>query len=108
MTIDFAGTDRQAVGPISAPEGPAISAAVYGAMVLLDDPDIPVNEGLFTPLVVIRPEGSLVAPRRPAGANARGITMLAMIDAMVDAMAKMHPERAIAGCDLNHVMDTVD
>ena len=104
MTIDFAGTDSQAVGPISAPEGPAVSAAVYGAMVLLDDPDIPVNEGMFTPLVVLRPEGSLVAPRRPAGANARGITMLAMIDAMVDAMAKMHPQRAIAGCDLNHVM----
>jgi N-methylhydantoinase B len=103
MIIDFTGTDNQAVGPISAPEGPAVSAAVYGAMVLLDDPDIPVNEGLFAPLLVVRPEGSLVAPRRPAGANARGITMLAMIDAMVDAMAKLHPDRAIAGCDLNHV-----
>jgi N-methylhydantoinase B len=103
MIIDFTGTHGQAVGPISAPEGPAISAAVYGAMVLLDDPDIPVNEGLFAPLEIIRPDGSLVAPRRPAGANARGITMLAMIDAMVDAMAKMHPDRAIAGCDLNHV-----
>ncbi len=103
MIIDFTGTDDQAVGPISAPEGPAMSAAAYGARVLLDDPDIPVNEGMFAPLVIIRPEGSLVAPRRPAGANARGITMLAMIDAMVDAMAKMHPDRAIAGCGLNHV-----
>jgi len=104
MVIDFTGTDDQAVGPISAPEGPAISAAVYGARVFLDDPDIPVNEGMFAPIEIIRPEGSLVAPRRPAGANSRGITMLAMIDAMVDAMARLHPSRAIAGCDLNHVM----
>ncbi len=104
MVIDFTGTDAQAAGPISAPEGPAVSAAVYGARALLDDPDIPVNEGMFRPLSIIRPEGSLVAPRRPAGANARGITMLAMIDAMVDAMARMHPDRAMAGCDLNHVL----
>jgi N-methylhydantoinase B len=104
MTIDFTGTDPQATGPINAPEGPAISAALYGAMILLDDPEIPINEGMFAALEIIRPEGSLVAPRRPGAANARGITMLAMIDAMIDAMAKLHPSRAIAGCDLNHVM----
>jgi N-methylhydantoinase B len=104
MVLDFTGTDPQATGPINAPEGPALSAALYGAMILLDDPEIPVNEGMFAALEVVRPEGSLVAPRRPGAANARGITMLAMIDAMIDAMAKLHPSRAIAGCDLNHVM----
>jgi len=104
MTVDFTGTDGQALGPISAPEGPALSAALYGAVVLMGDADIPVNEGLFEPLAIVRPEGSLVAPRRPAGANARGFTMLAMIDAMIEAMVVRHPERAIAGSGLNHVM----
>jgi N-methylhydantoinase B len=104
MTIDFTGTDPQALGPINAPEGPAVSSALYGAMILMDDPDLPVNEGLFSVLDIVRPEGSLVAPRRPAACNARGMTTLAMVDAMVDAMAKMHPDRAIAGSDLNHVM----
>jgi N-methylhydantoinase B len=104
LVIDFTGTDPQAHGPISAPEGPAVSAALYGVWILLDDPDIPVNEGVFAPLEIIRPEGSLVAPRRPAGANARGFTMAAMIDAMVDAIAAMDPDRAMAGSSVNHLM----
>ena len=104
MVIDFTGTDDQAVGPISAPEGPAISAALYGALVILDDPEIPINEGVFAPFEMIRPEGSLVAPRRPAAANARGMTTSAMVDAMLDALVTIKPERAIAGCGINHVM----
>lgn len=72
MTVDFTGTDPQAVGPISAPEGPAVSSALYGAMILMDDPALAVNEGLFGVLDVVRPDGSLVAPRRPAAANAGG------------------------------------
>ncbi len=104
LVIDFTGTDPQAQGPISAPEGPAVSAALYGVWVLLDDPDIPVNEGVFAPLEIIRPEGSLVAPRRPAGANARGFTMAAIIDAMVAAIAAMDPDRAMAGSSVNHLM----
>jgi N-methylhydantoinase B len=104
LVIDFTGTDPQAHGPISAPEGPAISAALYGVWILLADPDIPVNEGVFAPLEIIRPEGSLVAPRRPAAANARGFTMAAMIDAIVDAIAAMDPNRAMAGSAVNHVM----
>jgi N-methylhydantoinase B len=63
-----------------------------------------VNEGLFTPLVIVRPVGSLVAPRRPAGANARGFTMVAIVDAMLEALVAMRPERAIAGSGVNHVM----
>jgi len=102
--IDFAGTDDQAVGPISAPEGPAVSAALYGALVILVDPEIPINAGLFAPFEIIRTEGSLVAPRRPAAANARGMTTSAMVDAMLDALVTIKPERAIAGCGINHVM----
>ncbi|MCI4370732.1 MAG: hydantoinase B/oxoprolinase family protein, partial [Thermoplasmata archaeon] len=104
MILDFTGTDPQAVGPISAPEGPAISAALYGALVVLEDPDVMINEGVFAPFTIIRPEGSLVAPRRPAAANARGFTSVAMVDAIVDAMVKMHPDRAIAGSDVNHAL----
>src|SRR5439155_21582307 len=83
---------------------PAVSAALYGALVILDDPDIPINEGVFAPFTMIRPEGSLVAPRRPAAANARGMTTSAMVDAMLDALVTIRPERAIAGCGINHVM----
>jgi N-methylhydantoinase B len=104
MTLDFSGTDPQAVGPINAAEGPAISAAIYGARVLLDDPELPVNEGMFVPFTIIRPEGSLVAPRRPGATNARGFTMLAVIDAITSALADGQPRRAMAGSGLNHVM----
>ena len=83
---------------------PAVSAALYGALVMLDDADIPINQGVFAPFTMIRPEGSLVAPRRPAAANARGMTTSAMVDAMLDALVTIKPERAIAGCGINHVM----
>jgi N-methylhydantoinase B len=104
LVIDFTGTDVQAVGPVSAPEGPAVSAALYGAWILMDDPDLPVNEGVFAGVEIVRPEGSLVAPRRPAAANARGFTMVAILDAMLQAMSGLRPHGGVAGSGVNHVM----
>lgn len=104
MIVDFDGTDAQAAGPINAPESPAISAALYGALVILADPDIPINEGVFPPIRILRPEGSLVAPRHPAAVNARGTVAAAMLDAMLDAMVQLVPGRAVAGSGINHVM----
>jgi N-methylhydantoinase B len=104
FVVDFSGTDRQAAGAVNASYSQATSAAVYGSRLIVDDPDIPINEGVFTALDLVLPQGTLVNPNWPAAVNGRGITMMAMIEAMCEALSKQQPHRAVAVSPMNHVM----
>src|SRR4051794_29193072 len=104
FVVDFTGTDRQATGAVNASYSQATSAAVYGSRLIVDDPDIPINEGVFTALDLVLPQGTLVNPNWPAAVNGRGITMMAMIEAMCEALSKQQPDRAVAVSPMNHVM----
>ncbi len=99
---DFTGTDPQAPGPINAAVSQSMSGVLYAIRCHLD-PDIPVNDGCFAPLEMILPLGTLVNPRPPAACNARMATVLAIVEAMLGALAPLHPERAIAGSCNAHV-----
>ena len=99
---DFSGTDPQAPGPINASVSQSMSGVLYAIRCHLD-PDIPVNDGCFAPLEMILPLGTLVNPRPPAACNARMATVLAIVEAMLGALAPLHPDRAIAGSCNAHV-----
>lgn len=99
---DFSKTDPQAPGPINAAVSQSMSGVLYAIRCHLD-PDIPVNDGCFAPLEMILPLGSLVNPRPPAACNARMATVLAIVEAMLGALAPLHPDRAIAGSCNAHV-----
>ncbi|HXZ85565.1 MAG TPA: hydantoinase B/oxoprolinase family protein, partial [Myxococcota bacterium] len=93
--LDFSGTDPQARGPINASYSQALSAAVYALRCYLD-PDIPMNEGFYSAVEVVLPQGSLVNPDYPAACNLRMGTVHAMLDAVNQALAGEFPERVAA------------
>ena len=102
VIADFTGTDPQAPGPINAAMSQSMSGVLYAIRCHLD-PDIPVNDGCFAPMEVVLPIGTLVNPRPPAACNARMATVLAIVEAMLGALAPLHPDRAIAGSCNAHV-----
>ncbi|HEY4213460.1 MAG TPA: hydantoinase B/oxoprolinase family protein [Steroidobacteraceae bacterium] len=71
-TIDFTGTGRQSAGNFNAP--PAVTrAVVLYAFRCLVGADLPLNEGCLTPLNIVLPEGSFLAPT-PGSAVVAGNT----------------------------------
>lgn len=65
LTVDFTGTDPQAKGPVNITTGSA-HACVYQAALSAIDPEGAVNEGVFRPIKVLAPAGSLVGAGFPA------------------------------------------
>jgi len=64
IVFDYTGTDPQVKCPINAPYAVTCSAT-YGAAKCILAPDTPLNAGMFRPMKVIAPEGSLVNPTYP-------------------------------------------
>lgn len=71
-------------------------ATVYYCVKAMIDPDLPINEGMYRPIRVLAPEGSIVNPRAPAGVGSRGLTSMILSDVLVDVLGQAAPERAIA------------
>lgn len=98
IDIDFEGSAGQVAAsincPISLPE-----SASFSAIRCLSQQDIPNAEGYLRPITVRAPEGSLVNPRYPAACGARGVVGYRVFDAIMQALAQVVPERAIAGSE---------
>ena len=98
IDIDFTGTADQVAAsincPISLPE-----SASFSAIRCLSQRDIPNCEGYLRPITVRAPEGCLVNPRYPAACGARGVVGYRVFDAIMQALAQVVPERAIAGSE---------
>ena len=71
LSADFNGTASQVRSALNATPSFAKSA-VYAALKCVLAPDIPSNGGFQRPVTVSIPEGSILAPRRPAARAARG------------------------------------
>ena len=95
LIADFTGTDQQARGPINASVSQSMSGVLYALRCFID-PTIPMNEGCYRPLRVVLPEGTLVNPNPPAACNARMATVMAIIEAMLQAFSRHYPEAAVA------------
>jgi N-methylhydantoinase B len=96
-TFNFAGTDKQALGPVNTTYFIACSG-VYYAMKALVAPEAPPNEGCYRPLRVVVPPGSVLSadPDRPVvGGNHE--TSQRVVDAIVRALAPVIPDRVQAG-----------
>ncbi len=102
VVADFAGTDPQARGPINAAVSQSMSGVLFAVMCMLS-PDIPINDGLFGPIELRLPEGTLVNPRPPAACNARMATVMAIVEAMLSAFSRIDPRLAVASSCNVHV-----
>ncbi|MBN9002655.1 MAG: hydantoinase B/oxoprolinase family protein, partial [Rhizobiales bacterium] len=90
MHFDFTGTSPQVRGPFNCvPSGP--QSAAYYTVRALTDPTIPTNGGCFRPVTLHLPRGSLVNPIEPAPVNARSISIKALANNMMGALAPAAP-----------------
>src|SRR5262249_7445593 len=74
-------------------------ATVYYAVKTLVDPEIPANGGLFRPIHVSAPPGTMLHCVAPAAVNSRTQTCQRVVDLIHGALAPAVPERIIAACN---------
>lgn len=102
VTLDFAGSDRQAKGSINMGWYPLL-AAVFCGINMMVDPTIPANFGMFQPVRIEAPKGTIVNPEFPAAVGNREYTAQRVVRAITLAFAQVLPrERAVApSADIN-------
>lgn len=90
--LDFSGTADQVAGNINCPLSVAAAAAYYCFRCLMDD-DVPACDGLFRPISLSAPPGSLLNAGRPAAVAAGNVeTSSRVVDVVLGALAQAAPE----------------
>jgi N-methylhydantoinase B len=103
LTIDFDGTSPQVRGPFNSDRSAALSA-VHFVVRALAGGEAPKNGGVFRPLTVNMPRGTVVNPEPPAPVNARTMTMKRIADTLLGALVQAIPERIPAApCGLERI-----
>ena len=74
-------------------------ATVYYAVKALIGPEIPPNAGLFRPIHVTCPTGTILNAAPPGAVNSRLHTGQRVVDRIVGALAPAMPDRIIAACN---------
>lgn len=94
--VDFTGTDRQRRAPINATIS-SCESATYFAILSILDPTIPANYGIYKPIRITAPEGTVVNALPPAPVVGRNAITHTIVNSMMRALAKVVPERVTAG-----------
>lgn len=92
LEVDFAGSSPQVRGPMNA-DTSAVHSAVYFVVRAVIGGDAPRNGGVYRPLTLVLPPGTVVNPLSPAPVNARTQTMKRICDAMLGALVPAVPGR---------------
>jgi N-methylhydantoinase B len=77
----------------------ALLATVYYAIKTVIDPDIPPNAGLYRPVHVSAPAGTLLNCTPPAAVYGRTQACQRVVDLVHGALAQATPDRLIAACN---------
>ena len=94
--VDFTGTDRQRRSPINATIS-SCESATYFAILSILDPTIPANYGLYKPIVITAPPGTVVNAQPPAAVVGRNTITHTIVNAIMLALSEVVPERVTAG-----------
>ena len=96
IAIDFTGTDRQRRSPINATISSCESAAYFAILSVIDS-SIPANYGVYKPINIIAPEGTVVNAQPPAAVVGRNAITHTIVNALMMALSQVVPERVTAG-----------
>ena len=96
LVADFTGTAPQTKGPINCARG-ALMSACKTVFKAITAPDAPSNEGLFAPLDVIAPDGTVFTAIRPAATGWYFESSAFATELMWKALAPILPEYLSAG-----------
>lgn len=94
--LDFTGTDKQRRAPTNATISSCESASYFAVLSILD-PTIPSNFGLYKPITITAPEGTVVNAQSPAPVVGRNTITHTIVSAIMQALADVVPERVTAG-----------
>src|SRR6266508_2431719 len=95
LTADFTGTDAQVRGALNSTLSFTTSAVAMCVRAMLEE-QIPNTAGIFRPLTVVAPPGTVVNGVMPAASSMRGVTGFRIIDTVLGALASMLPDRVPA------------
>lgn len=105
LFVDFTGSAKQARGAFNMPRN-ALKASVYFAVKAMLDPYLMPNNGMFLPIVVTSPEGTITNPTFPAAVGARATTSQRVAGAVLGALGQLVPA-AQAMASSNDVMPSM-
>ncbi|UXX83169.1 hydantoinase B/oxoprolinase family protein [Roseovarius pelagicus] len=94
--LDFTGTDKQRRAPTNATISSCESASYFAILSILD-PTIPSNFGLYKPITITAPEGTVVNAQSPAPVVGRNTITHTIVGAIMKALADVVPDRVTAG-----------
>lgn len=94
--VDFTGTDPQRRSPINATIS-SCESATYFAILSVLDPTIPANYGLYKPISITAPPGTIVNAQPPAPVVGRNTVTHTIVNAIMMALSGAVPERVTAG-----------
>jgi N-methylhydantoinase B len=96
VVVDFAGTDEQVDGPLNAVR-PLTLSCVYFVAKAVVDPSGPTNDGVYRPVTVRTPAGSMVDADFPAATGvANAVTCQRIVDVLLGAFGKLVPRQVTA------------
>jgi N-methylhydantoinase B/oxoprolinase/acetone carboxylase alpha subunit len=103
LTIDLDGSADETPTAFNVPfEGGLLVACYYAVRtLLLDEAEmdefVPQNDGMFRPVQVVAPKGSIFNPNFPRACTSRFAQLQRVIDCIIQALAPVLPTRVTAG-----------
>lgn len=101
VVVDMTGSAKQQRGPINCAYSYTATAARFG-LKLLTVGSLPTSAGIFRPLTVVAPEGSLYNPLPPAPGWLAGWAASRIVDLMQLALADVLPAKVPAPASCAH------
>lgn len=98
LWLDFEDAPDQVTGGLNM-VWTALLATVYYAVKTVIDPDILPNAGMYRPIHVSAPSGSILNCVAPAGVVGRTTTCQRVVDLIHGAFSQAVPDRIIAACN---------
>lgn len=98
ISFDFAGNPTQLECSVNMIYT-ALLATVYYSVKCIVDPTILPNSGMYRPIHVSAPSGTVVNAESPAAVNQRCQTTQRVVDLIFGALAQAVPDRVIAACN---------
>lgn len=97
-TVDFNGTSDQVPGPLNMTYSALVTTMFYCFKAFVGK-DIFSNIGIYRPIHVQAPEGSIVNCKLPVPVGQRIDTCQRVVDVVLGALAQIAPDKVIAACN---------
>ncbi|MDP6118405.1 MAG: hydantoinase B/oxoprolinase family protein [Planctomycetota bacterium] len=98
LTADFSGSSPQVPGAINSTLSFTASAVAMCVRAVMHS-DMPNTAGMFRPIHVVVPAGTVLNGEMPAASSMRGVTGFRTVDTILGALAGIVPDRVLAACE---------